>query len=205
VTEPKPAGWGAAYAAVFGHDDVVAAYRLRPPYPEETIQALAALAKGGAVLDAGCGTGELARRLAPLAERVDAVDVSAAMLAEGRTLPSGDAANLRWVHGSIEEALLEPPCALAVAGDCSHWFDWPSAMPRLREVLADHGVPGGRASRLAAERCAAEHDWHYPVSRRVMWMRAQPDSPRLSASCAGHPRPESALRRSQLAWTEVLS
>jgi SAM-dependent methyltransferase len=140
VTEPKPAGWGAAYAAVFGHDDVVAAYRLRPPYPEETIQALAALAAGGAVLDAGCGTGELARRLAPLAERVDAVDVSAVMLAEGRTLPRGNAANLRWVHGSIEEAPLEPPYALGVAGDSIHWFDWASAMPRLREVLAGDGV-----------------------------------------------------------------
>lgn len=140
MIEPKPAGWGATYAAVFGDDDVVAAYHLRPPYPEETIAKLAELAAGGALLDAGCGTGELARRLAPLVERVDAVDVSAAMLAEAGTLPGADAANLRWLHGSIEAAPLEPPYALAVAGDSVHWFDWPSAMPRIRESLGDGGL-----------------------------------------------------------------
>jgi SAM-dependent methyltransferase len=138
--EPKPAGWAATYGAVFGDDDVVAVYHLRPPYPEETIAKLTELAAGGAVLDAGCGTGELARRLAPLVERVDAVDISAAMLAEGRVLPGADAANLRWVHGSIEDAWLEPPYALAVAGDSVHWFDWPSAMRCLREALGDEGV-----------------------------------------------------------------
>jgi SAM-dependent methyltransferase len=140
VIEPKPAGWGATYAAVFGDDDVVAVYHLRPPYPEETIAKLEELAASGAVLDAGCGTGELARRLAPLVERVDAVDVSAPMLAEARALPGAHATNLRWVHGSIEDARLEPPYALAVAGDSVHWFDWPSAMPRIREALGDEGV-----------------------------------------------------------------
>ena len=42
--EPKPAGWGDTYAAVFGDGDVVGAYHLRPPYPEETIAKLAELA-----------------------------------------------------------------------------------------------------------------------------------------------------------------
>jgi SAM-dependent methyltransferase len=138
--EAKPAGWGARYGGVFADDDVVAAYHLRPPYPEETIAKLVELARGGAVLDAGCGTGELARRLAPSVERVDALDVSAAMLVEGQTLPGADAPNMRWLHGSVEEAQLAEPYALAVAGDSVHWFDWPTALPRLRNALGGDGL-----------------------------------------------------------------
>ena len=138
--EPKPAGWDARYGAVFRDADVVAAYRLRPPYPDDTIAELAALAGGGRVVDAGCGTGELARRLAPLVECVDAVDVSAGMLDEARTLPGADAQNLRWLHGSIEEAALAPPYALVVAGDSVHWFDWSTALPRFQQLLGDEGL-----------------------------------------------------------------
>ena len=166
--EPKPEGWGARYAAVFADDDVVRAYRRRPPYPQETVDLLAGLAGGGAVLDAGCGTGELARRLAPSVERVDAVDVSAPMLADGRLLPGGDAANLRWILGPIEEAPLGAPYALATAGDSVHWFDWELAMPRLAGVLGDAG-PLAVVSRewlrdeVAAERLRAvyrDHSWN---------------------------------------------
>ena len=131
--EAKPAGWSATAAAVFADEDVVAAYALRPPYPDETIARLAGLAGGGPVLDAGCGTGELARRLAPLVERVDGVDASAAMVAEARRLPGGAA--VRWLHGRVEEAPVEPPYALVVAGDSVHWFDWDVALPRFCEVL----------------------------------------------------------------------
>jgi SAM-dependent methyltransferase len=138
--EPKPAGWSAKYAAAFGDADVVAAYHLRPPYPDETIAKLATLARGGSVLDAGCGTGELARRLAPLVERVDAVDVSAAMVAEGRMLPGADAPNLTWLLGPVEDTQLAPPYSLVVAGDSVHWFDWPGVWPRLQAVLGDSGL-----------------------------------------------------------------
>ncbi len=94
--EPKPKGWSERYGAVFGGQDVVDHYHLRPPYPAETIDVLSSLARGGAVLDLGCGTGELARRLAPRVERVDAVDVSKAMVERGCGLAGGAAANLRW-------------------------------------------------------------------------------------------------------------
>jgi SAM-dependent methyltransferase len=138
--EPKPPGWSSTYAAVFDDDDVVAAYHVRPPYPDETIAQLAALAAGGSVLDAGCGTGELARRLGPRVARVDAVDISAAMLSAGRTLPGGEAPNLRWLHGQIEDIPLAPPYALVVAGDSVHWFDWPRALPRMGAVLGERGL-----------------------------------------------------------------
>lgn len=127
--EPKPPGWDVKYANVFQEPDVVASYPNRPPYPQETIDELARLAGGGAVVDAGCGTGELARRLAPLVARVDAVDVSAEMLALARTLPGADL--VRFVHGGIEDAPLDPPYDLVVAGDSVHWFDWERALPRI--------------------------------------------------------------------------
>ena len=109
-------------------------------YPEETIAKLAELAQGGAVLDAGCGTGELARRLAPLVERVDAVDVSAAMLAEGRTLPGADAANLRWVHGSIEDAPLDAAVRAGRRRRQRSLVRLAVALPRFRDVLGDEGL-----------------------------------------------------------------
>lgn len=136
--EPKPPGWDVRYADVFQEPDVVASYPNRPPYPQETIDELARLAAGGAIVDAGCGTGELARRLAPLVERVDAVDISAPMLELARTLPGGD--RVRWVHGGIEDAELEPRYALVVAGDSVHWFDWNRALPRIFELTPRFAV-----------------------------------------------------------------
>jgi SAM-dependent methyltransferase len=130
--EPKPPGWDLRYASVFQEPDVVASYGNRPPYPQETIEELARLAGGGAVVDAGCGTGELARRLAPLVARVDAVDPSAPMLELAGTLPGAE--RVRWIHGGIEDAPLDPPYALVVAGDSVHWFDWERALPRIFEL-----------------------------------------------------------------------
>ena len=135
--EPKPRGWTERYAAVFSEQGVVDHYDLRPPYPEETVDLLAGLAGGGAVLDLGCGTGELARRLASRAARVDAVDVSVPMIEHGRLLPGGTRANLRWHVGRVEEVGLDGPYALAVAGSSMHWFDWKTLFPRLVDLLPD--------------------------------------------------------------------
>ena len=138
---PKPAHLGPRYGAQFADLGVVAAYPHRPPYPAETFEILVGLVTDAprAVLDAGCGTGDLARRLAELVGRVDAVDPSAAMLALGRTLPGGAAPNLRWVLGAIEEAPLQPPYALVTAGESLHWMEWSVALPRFRAALSPAG------------------------------------------------------------------
>ena len=128
--EPKPPGWDVRYANVFQDQDVVASYPNRPPYPQETIDHLARL--GDSVLDAGCGTGELARRLAPLVDRVDAVDVSAPMLELARTLPGAE--RVHWRNARIEDVELETRYDLVVAGDSVHWFDWEVALPRIFEL-----------------------------------------------------------------------
>src|SRR5215831_18602647 len=133
----NPAGRRPQHADVFKLDSVARTYHHRPPYPAGVVDALLSLmgGDGGAVLDAGCGTGELARALVEAAVRVDAVDVSQAMVDEGRRQERGDHPNLRWVCARLEEADLRPPYALAVAGDSLNWMDWEVALPRLHDAL----------------------------------------------------------------------
>ena len=116
---------------VWTEPDVARAYRYRPEYPPETFQILSDLIVGPrTVLDVGAGTGALARGMVPLVDRVDAVDISRAMIEEGRHLPHGTDPRLRWILGSAEEAPLDPPYGLITAGAAVHWFDEARTMPR---------------------------------------------------------------------------
>jgi len=92
-----------------------------------------------AVLDIGCGTGFIARPLAPLVDRVDAVDISAAMIEAGKRLPSGDHPGLAWIVGRAEDVVLHPPYCLVTAGDSLHWMEWAVVLPRLASVLSPAG------------------------------------------------------------------
>jgi SAM-dependent methyltransferase len=125
-------------AAAFALEDVVASYPLRLPYPAELVPFLLGLRAPGRnrVLELGCGTGEIARALAPHVERVDAVDVSPAMLARAKTLPGGTHPALRWIEGAAETVTLAGPYALAVAADAIHWMDWDLVLPRVARALS---------------------------------------------------------------------
>ncbi|MBO0846882.1 MAG: class I SAM-dependent methyltransferase [Nocardioides sp.] len=149
--EAKPPGWAAEYAAWFDDESVAAHYPLRPPYRPETIDVLVRLLDPAtsAVLDAGCGPGDLARPLAGRVARVDALDRASAMLAVGRGQHGGRAPNLRWVHGTVESAGLTGPYGLIVCGDSIHWFDWSTALPRFEDTLTRPGIPGGRPAPMA--------------------------------------------------------
>jgi SAM-dependent methyltransferase len=122
---------------MFRDRSVAEAYPFRPSYPAALFGVLAGLIadEPRAVLDVGCGTGDVARPLAALVERVDAVDASEAMIAQGRAQPGGDAANLRWIAAMVEDAPLSPPYGLITAGESLHWFDWTVVFPRFAEVL----------------------------------------------------------------------
>ena len=139
---PKPKHLGPEYGAQFQDQSVADAYPNRPPYPAAIFAALAELLPDAsrAVLDVGCGTGDVARPLAPLVARVDAVDVSEAMIAQGRRQPGGDAPNLNWIHATVEEAALSPPYGLITAGESLHWLAWEVVFPRFVEVLLPDGV-----------------------------------------------------------------
>lgn len=138
----KPNHLGLTYAEQFKERSVVAAYAYRPPIPAPVFDRLLHLVvdEPRIVLDVGCGTGAVARRLAPLVDRVDAVDFSAPMIETGRQLPNGDHPNLHWIEGSIEEVALQPPYALIVAAGSLHWMDWAVVMPRFRRLLTSQGI-----------------------------------------------------------------
>jgi predicted TPR repeat methyltransferase len=103
--EPKPAFLGRQFAASFEDAAVAAAYRYRSDFPQQTFEILRGLVvdQPRRVLDAGCGAGALARSLVDIAETVDAVDASHAMIEQGRRLPNGAHPRLHWILGRVEE------------------------------------------------------------------------------------------------------
>ena len=70
--QPKPAFLGPQTSSAFQESSVAAAYQHRPPYPAAVFDILADLITDTPrhVLDAGCGTGFLAR---PLAKKIQPV------------------------------------------------------------------------------------------------------------------------------------
>ena len=140
----RPSQFRFEYSSIFQDESVVRAYRYRPQYPAATfdllVDLLPANCRPRAVLDAGCGTGFVARPLAPLVERVDAVDFSGAAIREGRRLPGGDHPRLRWIEGPIESVAVDPPYCLITAGASMHWFDWDVVFPRFARLLATDGL-----------------------------------------------------------------
>ena len=137
---PKPRQLTPENAARFQDPELVDFYHLRLPYPEQTFDILVALIRDqpGTVLDIGAGTGEIARGLAGKAERVDAVDFSAAMIERGKRLPGSRHVN--WILGPAESVALRPPYTLITAGDSLHWMDWEVALPRFCRLLSPNGV-----------------------------------------------------------------
>ena len=101
----RPAHLTQENAACFQDESVVAVYDRRLPYPDEVFDVLMSLVTDTprTALDIGTGTGDLARPLAPRLDRVDALDMSAAMIARGQALPGGDQWNLRWIVGWAED------------------------------------------------------------------------------------------------------
>ncbi len=138
----RPESHGQQYAARFQHQSVVDRYHLRPTYPPETFELLNALLidEPRAVLDVGCGTGNIARPLAQYADRIDAVDWSLPMLERARELPGGDSPKIRWLHGRAEEVETQPPYALITAGESLHWMDWGVVLPRFARLLTPSGM-----------------------------------------------------------------
>lgn len=139
--QPKPEQFGASYAEAFKDQQVVDAYRYRPPYPDEVFDILAGLIgdEPRTVLDVGAGSGDIARRIADAARRVDAVDFSQHMIELGKRLPNGDHPHLHWIYGKVEEVPLAPPYALITAGSSIHWTEWERAFPRFRSMLTSNG------------------------------------------------------------------
>lgn len=126
---------------VFTDADVARLYRYRAPYPDTVFDVLQRLVVSPrTILDAGAGSGALARRMVSFAERVDAVDPSAAMIVAGQELPCGDDPRIRWITGRSEDVELSPPYGLITCGASLHWMDLDIVLPRFRNALAPTAV-----------------------------------------------------------------
>jgi SAM-dependent methyltransferase len=134
----RPPSWSQHNAAAFQLDDVVEHYHLRSPYPSSLARFLLGLAapEHVRVLELGCGPGKITRDLAPKVERIDAIDVSHPMIEKARAESGGDYPSIRWIVGRAEEAPLDGPYTLAVAGASLHWMDWDIVLPRVARQLS---------------------------------------------------------------------
>jgi SAM-dependent methyltransferase len=139
----------------FDDPDVVAAYAHRTPYPPALYDRLEALAgERRALLDLGCGPGKIAAELSPRFGRVDAVDLSPAMIEAARA--AHPAANIHWTVSPAETAPLEGPYDLATAGASLHWMDHAVVMPRLARALA----PGAVLAIVGGDGASPDAPWH---------------------------------------------
>jgi len=123
--DPKPAHLGPQYGAQFEDESVARAYHTRPPYPGKLFDILETLQPEGprAVLDLGCGTGDVALGLARRAHRIDAVDPSEAMLAVARARPGAGDPRLHWIRAAAEAFAFRGPYSLVVVAESLHWMD----------------------------------------------------------------------------------
>jgi len=117
----------------------------RPPYSallETVLTEAAGLDGKGRLLDAWCGPGILALRLAGLFEEVIGLDPDADMLAEAHaTAETIGTANVRWVR-ALAEGIPDAapgPYRLVTFGQSIHW----TQEDRVAEVIYDQLEPGG--------------------------------------------------------------
>ena len=137
----RPEFLNAENAIAFDDASAARAYTFRPGYSPAMFDALAGLIVGPRVaLDAGAGTGAIARYLAAHVDRVDALDPAAAMIAEGNRLEHGGDPKIRWILGGAEHGPLFGPYGLITTGQSLHWMDWDVVLPRFAGELA----PGAR-------------------------------------------------------------
>ena len=118
----------------------------RPAYSPELEAALtleAGLDGSGRLLDAGCGPGVLAVRLAHLFDEVVGLDPDADMLAEGRRAAEEIAVtNIRWVQGLAEDlpAIAPGPYRLVTFGQSFYWTDEQPVAETVYDMLEPDGA-----------------------------------------------------------------
>jgi SAM-dependent methyltransferase len=109
-----------------------------PPAPHERYLLRHVPQGCDAVLELGCGTGELSRRLAPIARRVIALDVSAEMIRVARSL-SGGYSNIALLVGDISRLPVRQTFDCVVTLNTLHHVDAVHALRAMRAALR----PGG--------------------------------------------------------------
>jgi ubiquinone/menaquinone biosynthesis C-methylase UbiE len=134
--------------------------RYRPGYPPGVIRTLGkrfALNKGSRVIDLGCGTGQIAIKLAPEVGKIIAIDPQEEMLEEGRKKAARrKITNISWLTGeSTDLPFLVKPYGevdLTVIARAFHWMDHTKVLADINHltrpgggiaVVGDHGPLDG--------------------------------------------------------------
>lgn len=179
--------------------------RYRMPYPAELLNLVRArfrLDGTGALLDAGCGTGQLAMALSGSFSRVVAVDASPEMIAEAKQHA------LKSAHRSIEfevsqaEEFAAPPGSfrLVTFGQSLHWMDIEATLRKCRTLLA----PGGGISIIGSRSIwGGESEWELAVVETVKrWLG---EARRAGAGSFGNPDRPFEVALADAGFTEIES
>ena len=131
-----------SYGTVF--DEVAEDYdRHRPSYPDVLVDEAceaAGIGSGSAVLEIGCGTGQLTRSLVARELRVTAVEPGRQLLARARDQLDG-AGDVRFVNARLEDALLPAARYEAVfSASAIHWVDPDVSWGTAADALVDGGT-----------------------------------------------------------------
>lgn len=112
----------------------------RQGYPAEIVDAMlanAAIGPGAAVLEIGCGTGQLTRQLAGRAVDLTAIDIGAAMVLTAQSNVAD--ATVRFEVSSFEDFADTGPFDLIVSATAFHWIDPGVGLAKAARLLR----PGG--------------------------------------------------------------
>jgi SAM-dependent methyltransferase len=123
-------------------DDVAEDYdRHRPTYPDVLVdRACEGLAPGAAVLEIGCGTGQLTRSLLARGLRVTAVEPGQQLIARARDRLEG-VGDVQFINARLEDASLPSGQYSAVfSASAIHWIDPDVSWRKAADALADGGT-----------------------------------------------------------------
>jgi SAM-dependent methyltransferase len=150
-----------SYGTVF--NDVAREYdRHRPSYPDALIDQaceVAAIGPGVAVLEIGCGTGQLTRSLLARGLRVTAVEPGDQLIARARDQLQ-DAGEVQFINASLEDASLPRAYYRAVfSASAIHWIDPDVSWRKAADALVDGGTLG-LVSYFGLQEPRSTHDQH---------------------------------------------
>jgi ubiquinone/menaquinone biosynthesis C-methylase UbiE len=131
-------------------DDIAERYdSSRPGYPAHVVEFItttAGLGPGDAVLEIGCGTGQLTERLATFGCQLTAIDIGPAMIAAARRRLADD--RVRFQAASFEDlAAADASFDLVISSAAFHWIDPEVAFAKSARLLR----PGGWLALLGTE------------------------------------------------------
>jgi ubiquinone/menaquinone biosynthesis C-methylase UbiE len=121
----------------------------RPGYPDHVVRFVtqtARLGRGAAILEIGCGTGQLTERLAGSAFRLTAIDLGPSLIAAARQRLAGAHVSLQ-VTSFEDLAVADESFDLIISAAAFHWVDPEVAFTKSARLLR----PGGWLALLGTE------------------------------------------------------